>query len=264
MFLALNSCDYLDYDESSFNRKEDVFNDFNRSKSFVTFIYTYLPTDFNSIDGAMRSSATDEAEHVSDLSDIQKFNQGLFSSLNPIDNVWGNMYSGIRAANMYLLESVNHDFSDLFYDDDYADMMAQYNMYFYEVRFLRAFYYFELIKRYKNVPLITDVLTPDEARNVTQTSFEDIVSFIATECDSIATVLPLDFGWFSSKKEFGRATKGAALALKSRVLLYAASPLHNSDNDVLLWQNAAVAAKSIINLNEYSLDGNYTFFVNNN
>jgi len=75
--------------------------------------------------------------------------------------------------------------------------------------------------------------------------------------------LPLKYTEFSSAKETGRATKGAALALKARVLLYAASPLHNTENDVTLWQNAAKAAKAVIDLNTYALASSYTAVVNN-
>lgn len=89
MPFTMTNCSYLKYDETSFNREDDVFSDFGRSKSFLTSIYNYLPTDFNSIEGAMRSSASDESEYVSDLSDIQRFNQGRYSALQPIDNVWG-------------------------------------------------------------------------------------------------------------------------------------------------------------------------------
>ena len=68
---------------------------------------------------------------------------------------------------------------------------------------------------------------------------------------------------FSSTKETGRATKGAALALKARVLLYAASPLNNPGNNVVLWQNAAKAAKAVIDLNTYALSPSYSTVVNN-
>lgn len=263
MLLTLSNCDNLQYDETSYNRKEDVFAEFNRSKNFLTGIYAYLPTDFNSIDGAMRSTASDEAEHVSDLSNVQKFNEGTWSAIQPLDNVWGGMYSGIRAANMFLEESKGQTFSENFYNNDYKEMIDQYNNYPYEARFLRAFFYFELIKRYKNVPLITTVLTPEEAINVKQNSFADVVAFIVSECDQIATVLPSNYNSFSSAKETGRSTKGAALALKARALLYAASPLHNTGNDLSLWQNAAFAAKDIISLNRYTLENSYVNIVNN-
>jgi starch-binding outer membrane protein, SusD/RagB family len=261
--VTLGSCDYLDYDETSYNRKDDVFADFGRTKSFLTGIYSKLPTDFNSIDGAMRSAATDEAEHVWDLSNVQKFNDGSWSAIQPLDNVWGDMYEGIRAVNLFLAESAGQEFPDERFNENYGEIMEQFAMYPYEARFLRAFFYFELIKRYKDVPLITTVLTPEEAKVVGQDSFNDVVSFIVKECDEIAAVLPIDYGSFSSAKETGRATRGAAIALKSRVLLYAASPLHNSANNSNLWVESAKAAKAIIDAGWYSLEANYGNIVNN-
>ena len=257
------NCEDLDYDETSFNRKETIFIEFDRSKSFLSGIYSYLPTDFNSVDGAMRAAASDEAEHVNDLSDVQKFNEGSWSAVQPLDNVWANMYAGIRASNMFLVESAGQTFEELKYNDTYADLMAQYSNYPFEARFLRAFFYFELVKRYKNVPLITTVLTPEEAVNVEQKSFAEVVAFIVSECDAIAPALPLTYANFTGARETGRATRGAALALKARILLYAASPLHNTGNDVTLWQNAARAAKAVIDLNTYSLASSYGAVVNN-
>ncbi|MDT8432716.1 MAG: RagB/SusD family nutrient uptake outer membrane protein [Bacteroidales bacterium] len=261
--LVLGSCEFLDYDEVSYNRKDDVFSDFGRSKSFLTGIYSRLPTDFNSIDGAMRSSATDEAEHVWDLSNVQRFNNGSWSAINPLDDVWADMYAGIRAVNLFLEETEGQEFIEEQYNEDYSEMMEQFRMYPYEARFLRAFFYFELIKRYKDVPLITGVLTPEAAQQVVQSSFNDVVAFIVSECDSAAAVLPADYGTFSSAQETGRATKGAALALKSRVLLYAASPLHNTSNELSRWEAAAVAAKEIIDSAWYDLEASYSNVVNN-
>lgn len=263
LIFSINSCNYLEYDEVSYNHKDDIFNDFERSKSFLSNIYSYLPADFNSIDGAMRSSATDEAEDVKDLSDVQKFNDGSWSALQPLDDVWGNMYSGIRAANLFLKEAKGQTFPEQKYNDDYQEMMEQFNNYPYEARFLRAFFYFELIKRYKNVPLITDVLTTEESKNAKQDSFSDVVDFIVQECDDIAAVLPKDYANFSSAKETGRITKGAALALKARMLIYAASPLFSSSDDLSLWKESAKVSKDIIDLGVYSLESDYANIVNN-
>jgi hypothetical protein len=265
LLLGFTNCSDLDYDETSFNRKDDVFSDFARSKSFLNGIYAYLPTDFNSIDGAMRASASDEAEHVNDVSSVQQFNDGSWSAIQTLDNVWNNMYAGVRASNLFLKESAGQAFPELKYNNnpDYKDIILQYKNYEYEARFLRAFFYFELVKRYKDVPLITTVLTPEEAINVKQTPFTDVVNFIVSECDAVALQLPLNYTNFSSAKETGRATRGAALALKSRILLYAASPLHNTANDVVLWQKAALAAKAVIDLNAYTLTSSYALVVNN-
>jgi hypothetical protein len=264
---AFTNCEDLNYDETSFNRKETVFVELARSKSFLTAIYAYLPADFGTIDGAIRSAASDDAEHVNDLSDVQRFNDGSWSAIQNLDNVWPTMYAGIRASNLFLVESASQKFEELKYNDNYADLMAQYSLYPLEARFLRAYFYFELVKRYNKIPLITTVLTPEEAANVEQKSFPEVVDFIVSECDAIAPLLPLTYANSfnsNSARETGRATRGAALALKARILLYAASPLYNTSNDLLAWQRAARASKAIIDLNNtYSLAPSYATVVNN-
>lgn len=263
LFSFIN-CQDLEYNEETGNSEEDVFNDFPRSKQFVSGIYNYLPTDFNSIGGALRAAATDEAEHVNDFSDVQKFNEGSWSAVQQLDNVWGTMYNGIRAVNVYLKGSEGQKFEDQQYTNTYKDIMLQYNNYSFEVRFLRAYFYFELVKRYKSVPLITTVLTPDQAANVKQATFQEVVDFIVKECDEVAAVLPIDYRVYAGGNETGRATKGAALALKARMLLYAASPLHNESNDLVLWQKAAAAAKEVMDIRPaYSLISSYGSVVNN-
>ena len=249
VFLAfvamLASCEFLDYNETEQYKKQDMLMEVSRMKSILTNIYSYLPNDFSSVGGAMRASASDDAEHVWDISDIQKFNDGSWNSIVKLDDVWGRMYRGIRTANIFLEEAPGLTFDDIKYNEGYSETMAQYEIYPYEARFLRAFYYFELIKRYGDIPLITTILTEEEANNVTPASFDDIVEFIVTECDESVPHLQATYSTFFAQ-ETGRATKGAALALKARTLLYAASPLHNPSNDQAKWARAARAAKDLI------------------
>ena len=73
---------------------------------------------------------------------------------------------------------------------------------------------------------------------------------LSGECDEAAKFLPVTFKGMTSTDEVGRATKGMALALKARVLLYAASPLNSTDNQAK-WLKAAKAAKAVIDLNVY-------------
>ncbi|MCK9412025.1 MAG: RagB/SusD family nutrient uptake outer membrane protein [Prolixibacteraceae bacterium] len=215
------------------------------TKSILTNIYTYLPKDYNSVDGAIRSSATDDAEHVWDASAVQRFNNGGWSAINPLDDQWGRMYTAIRAANVFLDKADTLTFPAIKYAVNYKDLMQAYALYPYEARFLRAMYYFELIKRYGNVPLDTVRLTPELVNNVKPNSYDEVVKFIVRECDSAAVKLPVTFSTFISK-ETGRATKGAAMALKARTLLYAASPLHNPSNGAAKWITAAYASKALI------------------
>jgi hypothetical protein len=259
----VGSCDYLDYSEVSYLQKEDIFSDWNRTQNYLSDIYSRLPLGFAPIGGAMRASATDDAEFVLDYSSVQKFNDGSWSSIQTLDDQWGQMYSGIRAVNFFLEEVEGRTFDDYKWTDTYADEMAQFNNYPHEARFLRAFFYFQLIERYGNVPLITAVLTEDEANAVSPSSYDDIVKYIVSECDSIIPLLPVTYVGFTSAQETGRATKGAARALKARTLLYAASPLHNPAGTVEKWIDAAKAAKDIINSATYSLEANYNNFLNN-
>jgi hypothetical protein len=259
----MGSCSYLDYSEASYLQKEDVFSDWNRTQNLLSDIYSSLPLGFTPIGGAMRASATDDAEFVLDVSSVQKFNDGSWSSIQTLDDQWEQMYSGIRAVNLLLQEVKGRKFEDYKWTDSYADEMTQFNNYPHEARFLRAFFYFQLIERYGNVPLITTVLTQEEANAVSPSSYDDIVRFIVSECDAIIPLLPKTYVGFTSAQETSRATKGAAMALKARTLLYAASPLHNPQGTAQKWIDAAVAAKDIINSATYSLEANYNAFLNN-
>lgn len=259
----MGSCDYLEYSEASYLKKEDIFSDWNRTQSFLSDIYSSLPAGFTPIGGAMRASATDDAEYVLDYSSVQKFNDGSWSAIQTLDEQWGNMYSAIRAVNLLLEEVKGRTFDEYKWTDSYADEMQQFNNYPHEARFLRAFFYLQLIERYSNVPLITTVLTEDEANDVSPASYDDIVSFIVSECDAIIPLLPVTYVGFTSAQETGRATKGAARALKARTLLFAASPLHNPSGTAQKWVDAAKAAKDIINSATYSLEANYNNFLNN-
>lgn len=262
LFPLFWSCKKLDYSEASNYKQDFVFSDPTVTANVLSNIYSYLPTDFNSVDGAMRSSASDDAIHVWDLSAIQKFNDGTWSALQTLDAQWGSMYSGIRAVNMFLKEmDKGRTFDELRYNTGYAQMMIQYNLYPYEARFLRAFFYFELIKRYGDVPLITTVLTQEEANKVTRAPFSTVVDFIVKECDEVSVKLPVSFSTIPGA-ETGRATMGAALALKARTLLYAASPLNNPSSVQEKWISAATASKVIIDLASYKL-GSYASITNN-
>lgn len=259
----MGSCNYLDYSEVSYLHEENVFADWNRTQNFLADIYSRLPLGFTPIGGAMSESATDDAEFVLDYSSVQKLNDGSWSSILNLDDQWGNMYAGIRAVNLFLSEIKSRTFSDFKWIDTYADKMAQFNNYPQEARFLRAYFYLQLIQRYGDVPLIKTVLTEAEANTVTPASFDDIVSFIVSECNEIIPLLPVTYVGFTSAQETGRIRRGAAMALKARTLLYAASPLHNPSGTPQKWIDAAKAAKDLINAGTFSLEANYNNFLNN-
>ena len=186
---TFTGCDYLDFDESVGYEKEDIFSVFVRAKSMLTHVYSFLPSDLGG--GAMLDAATDDAIYVWPTSSIHIFTNGSWSSINTIDDQWGNLYAGIRAANIFL-ESYQGDFPDNQYNVDYEEQMKQYRYYPYEARFLRAFFYFELIKRYKNVPLVEKTLEIEDVNELLQTDYEVMTDFISSECDAIKDHLPVN------------------------------------------------------------------------
>ncbi|KAA9038659.1 RagB/SusD family nutrient uptake outer membrane protein [Ginsengibacter hankyongi] len=122
-----------------------------------------------------------------------------------------------------------------------------------EVKTLRAFSYFRLTSFFGGVPLITQPFTLNDSFDLPRNTYEECMDFVTKELDEAINLLPLAY----TAKDQGRITKGAAMAIKSRVLLYAASPLNNPQNDLSKWQKAADAAKAVIDLNKYQLYPDY-------
>lgn len=251
LLMNIGCSDALKFDESQGNTKETYYEYFNGLSSLVYSIYGYLPNDFGVIGGALREAATDNAVYTWENNKVYSIYNNTWSAINTIDDVWESMYTAIRAANSFLENFDLERLKRFEYDPNFKDNVNKAEMFPYEVRFLRAFFYFELIKRYNNVPLLTKTYTIEEIKSTHKTSFDEVVEFIVSECDQAALYLPIDQKQFYN--ETGRATKGAALALKSRVLLYAASKLHNRENNLDKWKRAAQAANEVIQLGKYSL-----------
>ena len=246
--LFVSGCNYLDYDESSHYSKEDAFLTFSRQQQFLTNVYSYLPISYGTVGDALRSAACDEAVFIEKTSDIQGFNNGTWSPLNTLDDGW-QYFTAIRQANIFIEEARGRTFDDTKNNLDYPQIMQQFYYYPFEARFLRAYFYFELVRRYGDIPLITTILTEDEANKLTRTPFDQVVQFIVDECDAIALELPVSYSSVTNA-DIGRATKGMAMALKSKALLYAASPLFNPNNDKAKWERAAKAAADFVKIAE--------------
>ena len=247
--LFFGSCNVLDYNESTIYEKDDVFSLYQRSRQFLTSIYSYVPEYNGRIGNALRSAACDEAIFIDRLSAVHGFNNGTWSAINTLDSRW-NYFEPIRSVNLFLEEIKGQTFDDLKNNTDYKDIMDQFHYFPYEARFLRAYFYFELAKRYGDIPLITTVLTENEANSLERTPFDEVIKFIADECDAIDDELLVDYTIDFISRERGRITKSAAMALKSRALLYAASPLFNPANDKAKWEKAAKAAADMIKIAE--------------
>ncbi len=156
---------------------------------------------------------------------------------------WVAAYRGIGRCNS-LLDNI--DRNTVLSAPEIVQMKAQ-------ARFLRALFYQILVTYYKDVPLITS--EPQlEQRDAPRISHEEVVNFILTELDAISPLLPVRY---ASREDAGRPTRGAALALKARLLLFEASPLINTSDSPEKWTAAANAAKAVMDLGSYGLHSNY-------
>jgi hypothetical protein len=267
--LILSSCESLDLEVRTTLSALQVEKNYTRTSNHCAAVYNFLQEGFASVGGAMMACACDEAEYTLETSNVQKFNTGAWNPFDNPNDVWGRYYRGIRLANDFLVMSDSVNLEVYRMDPAasqqtlYQTRLAEIKRWKYEVRFLRAFFYFELVKRYGGVPIVTSAISPKENfSGVSRNTLADCIKFITDECDSAAGILPLNYS--AVVADFGRATKGAALALKSRVLLYVASDLFNTPpasyaytelvsmppdvSRTARWQAAADAALAVINL----------------
>lgn len=247
VIFIMASCQKLDREFVTSLSKEQVDASFGNKFAEVSALYNFIPEGMLYIGGnAMMASATDEAEHTFERSSIQNFNNGNWNAFNNPDDVWGNYYTGIRKANQVIvsLDKINLDQLRL---DPSPSAQANFNTEIaiikrlgFEARFLRAYFYFELVKRYGGVPLIKESLPLNaDFTKFERNSLQECINFITSECDLAVPELPLPY---TDPLDIGRrATRFAALALKSRVLLYAASDLFNTPT----WAGGYVAPELI-------------------
>ncbi|MES2275461.1 MAG: RagB/SusD family nutrient uptake outer membrane protein [Bacteroidota bacterium] len=186
-------------------------------------IYTYIPDGFARINGDFLDAGTDDAVPSIYNRPVEYFTRGTVTSQNNPEespgngyslSMWSNCYYGIRRANIFLA-NINS-----------VPVAAQTKQYWItEARFLRAYFYWELLKRYGGVPLLGDTIYGlDDNITLPRNTFAQTVDYIISECTAIKNNMRPDP---VSTSDWGRASKGAAVALKCRVLLYAASPLFN-------------------------------------
>ena len=200
----------------------------------------------------MWSSLTDESIYNNN-DDTWLIQQGQLApeNLGIAGVFWARSYRSIREINYALTNIAQVTMSD-----------ARKNRLIAELKFIRAFRYHDLIRNYGKVVLMGDRVIELGSDYTDPTLFdrrsiEEAMAYVVTELDQAAAGLPVNN---SGQYGEGRATKGAALALKSRLLLYAASPLYTGGaNNSQKWADAAQAAKAVMDMGVYSLyQGGYT------
>ncbi|MBO9673230.1 MAG: RagB/SusD family nutrient uptake outer membrane protein [Sphingobacteriaceae bacterium] len=273
LIAALSACrksGFLDQKKLSQIDENTVFTDSLNSWNYVNsrysnLTYSWEPTRWGR--GGV-DAASDEVQSANAPTEQETYWAG--GAINPSNvtaEIWTITWQQVRAVNIFLKNQAR------------IPMTANTKKLLEgQMRFLRAWYYATMLKTYGGFPLIGNAIFSDgDAIDLPRNTYEECLNYIISECDAAASLLPVDFvAATGNPADYGRATKGAALALKARLLLYAASPLINAsrgdDPSRLVslgstnpnrWKLAADAAQAVINLGQYSLFRRVTpFFYN--
>ena len=266
--ISLSSCEsYLDVELQNQLTLEEVFDKRQTTESYLAQIYGYLPDEQDIVYGDGTVVPRSDEAQFSWLSGVAwlNFNNGSWGPTSNSYQTWQHDYNGINQATIF----INNVDRNTEMDQGTIEVMKA------EARFLRAFFYFTLLRKYGPVYIWGDeasdiTIRPEE---IDRHSLQENLDFILSEFDQAIEVLPTQI---SDEAWAGRLTKGAAMAAKSRLTLYAARPffngtelyhgLKNLHGDFLFpqqadpnkWEEAAQAAKAVIDLNQYALYKNTT------
>lgn len=233
---------------------QTLFSDANLAEAFVNNNYRDLAYGFYNAhwQAFLLAGATDETlSAYESYNGVNIVNKGLLDPTPngggftgtfdgnpyPRQQTWANNYSYIAQCNSFF-ENVN-SIQNLTPENK--------NRLVGELKALRAFRYFTLVKHYGGVPLITRTYGLNDKFDAARNTVDECFQFILKELDSAILLLP------PVAINAGKVDQGVAMAMKSRVLLTYASPLFNPSSDIARWQAAADAANAVINLNRYSL-----------
>ena len=266
--LSFTSCkDFLNVEKDIKDRMtiEEVFTKEDYTEQWLANAYSYLPNDV--------ADVSSEGNWPFCYSD-DMYNP-LYKALTEVSygeeswqDSWKACYKGIRQASIFIQ---NVDMCEDLTLEERKDYKAQ-------ARFVRAFYYWKLMQKYGPIPLLPeegqDYTDSYQNLSVPRNTYEECADYIATEMATAAQDLPLKRELLS----IARPTRGAALAVRAKALLFAASPLANGNNDNYAaqlvddqgkrllsetydeskWAKAAAAAKDVMELNAYQLYVSYT------
>lgn len=271
LIFSLTACqkDFFDQVPNDRLTIEQVFQRLAPSEQYLANVYNYMKDESYLTNNAPWIGLSDEGDVTYDRPGYLTFLMNI-GNWNPasgyFDNYFTDYYKGIRSATTYIN---NIDNNPQLEPNVKVVRKA-------EARFVRAYLYFMLLRTWGPVTILGDDILPgdllpgDPQLTLPRNTYDECVDYIAAELDLASQDLPMHFTT-QANPDFGRATKVACLAIKSRLLLYAASPLvngnteyagfKNSDGKQLInqqystqkWERAAKAAKDIVNFDILSL-----------
>ncbi|WP_412468296.1 RagB/SusD family nutrient uptake outer membrane protein [Pedobacter sp. KLB.chiD] len=249
---------------------EEVFTNPDYANRWLAQAYSFLGSNYMqdvSSKKAVPFNFADDMYYGDESDGYKRWKNGQYTEngLNgESKEIWNTAYKGIRQASIFIN---NIDINTKFTAKEIADLKGQ-------ARFLRAYFYWILLRTYGPVPIIASegIDYTKEYDDIAQprNSYEECAVYLANELAEAAKGLSVQQGI----QQIARPTRGAALALRARILLYAASPLANGkapaevaaamvtkDGKPLLsrsydeskWARAAAAAKDVMDLGQYRL-----------
>lgn len=232
--------DFLDVDPHNQISDAAVWSNLDYAEAFLNNCYRWIEGDNEQ--GVPFCSYTDELYHrtgyateVYTLGNVSCDNYNVGYSEGK-GNTWYFYYTGIKNVNQFLERIGEVPVASDVEETQKEEMIGQ-------AYFLRAFYYHQLYSLYGRVPLVYHTFDMDAEWTQTRADMDEVADSIVADCDRAVAILPTSYG----SEDFGRATKGAALAVKARTLLYKASPLFGTPSTER-WQEAADAQKAVIDL----------------
>lgn len=247
--LATSCSDYLEKQPSNELTKEKVLADWNLFEQFHYDTYNFLRHGANRLNGSWLDAATDLAEtSFASGGTRTTFNIGNYygaGGSSELNDTWESRYRAIRKCNMVVENANKVPKNPRNTDEEHAGFVKVIVA---EARMLRAYFYWEMFLRFGPVPIVNDVLDPEQDMITPYTkrpsTKEFVVDFILRElAECEADLLDYSTAWATARA--GRVSQPAARALASRIKLYMASPRYAAESGIT-WQEAADAAKGFI------------------
>ncbi|WP_405326808.1 RagB/SusD family nutrient uptake outer membrane protein [Leeuwenhoekiella sp. LLG6367-2.1] len=279
---VLSSCEeeFLDVVPDNVNTIDKVFNLRNEAEKYLFTCYSYMPENGNLVSNPA-FLAGDELWIPDEFQAITAFSLnialGLQSAADPFNNAWDGriqakpMFQGIRHCNIFI-ENLNDPLQVPDIDASERERWIA------EAKFLKAYYHFYIMRMYGASPIIRENVSIDADASefdIPRSPYDEGIDYVIELLDEAAAILPPSIA--DQNTEYGRITSVIAKGLKARVLLTAASPLFNGNEDlngvvnpdgtvlyntsfeISKWQEALDAAQEAIELAKNSGHSLYEF-----
>lgn len=253
--------DFLQLDLGTRLPEEKVFADPMLTVRYADNAYNFMIDDYGRLQDTYKGTTgqfTDEATGVL-ISLYPAWAGNYLVAGSDMTSTYTRMYQGIRVVNTVLTNLDQVPWSGSIYNPKLVKA---------QMLFLRGMFYYELVKRYGGVILSDRPFTPTEDIDLPRNSYEQTVNFILRDLKEAEDILKVESAvnyspttdWDAGN--YGRPTIGAVKALRARLLMLDASPLHNQSGDAAKWSLAAAANKEIIDMNKYALHSDYGTLLN--